>query len=167
MSEAEKARKWMKHCPPSVEFFENVYVTAPTQIYLNDDVSFGMGCYLHGPDIYVGKRSHFAPYCILYGPLWVGEGVCVGAHTVFASRGMDYTQPGWRFVDLPVLSKQITVDDNVWIGANCTIIQGVHIYSGSIVGAGSVVTHDVPENTVVGGVPARVIKQREPCLNRR
>ena len=54
----------------------------------------------------------------------------------------------------------IVVEDDVWIGANCVVTRNVKIGKGAVVGAGSVVTHDVPSFAVVGGVPAKVIKYR-------
>ena len=54
----------------------------------------------------------------------------------------------------------IVLDDDVWIGANATILSGVHIGQGAIVGAGAVVVSDVPPYAIVGGVPAKVIKYR-------
>jgi len=57
--------------------------------------------------------------------------------------------------DLPV-----TLEDDVWIGANVTILKGVTIHSGSVVAAGAVVTKDVPNDAVVGGIPAKVLKYR-------
>ena len=54
----------------------------------------------------------------------------------------------------------VTIKDNVWIGAKATILSGVTIGTGAIVGAGAVVTKDVPENSIVAGVPARIIKNR-------
>ena len=50
------------------------------------------------------------------------------------------------------------IGENVWIGSNATIVPGVTIENGSIIAAGSVVTKNVPENVVVGGVPAKIIK---------
>ena len=55
-------------------------------------------------------------------------------------------------------AKSVRIGNHVWIGANCTINKGVIIGDGAIVAGNSVVTHDVPENTIVGGVPANVIR---------
>lgn len=52
----------------------------------------------------------------------------------------------------------IRIGKNVWIGSNATLLPGVHIGDGAVVAAGAVVCRDVPPNTVVGGVPARILK---------
>lgn len=56
--------------------------------------------------------------------------------------------------------QDVIIDDDVWIGANVTILKGVHIGRSSIIAAGSVVTRDVPEFAIVGGIPAKVIKYK-------
>ena len=61
----------------------------------------------------------------------------------------------------PNKTSPIIIEDDVWIGANSTILPGVKIGKGSIVAAGSVVTTDVPENNLYGGVPAKFLKHRE------
>jgi len=58
-----------------------------------------------------------------------------------------------------VVTKQITIDDDVWIGANCVITAGVTIGKHAVIGAGSVVTKDIPQFSVAVGNPARVIKK--------
>lgn len=57
------------------------------------------------------------------------------------------------------LSAPITIEDGCWIGASVTILPGVRIGKGCVIAAGAVVTHDVEDNTLVGGVPAKVIKE--------
>lgn len=69
----------------------------------------------------------------------------------------------WNVVD----SKPILIKSNAWIGMNCIILKGVTIGEGAIVGAGSVVTKDVPDWTVVGGNPAKVIKVLPENLRRK
>jgi acetyltransferase-like isoleucine patch superfamily enzyme len=68
-----------------------------------------------------------------------------------------------RFPKLEI-TKRITVGDNVYIGINCTLLPGVSVGSNVIIGAGSVVTRDIPDNSVVAGVPARVIKSLDEYL---
>jgi acetyltransferase-like isoleucine patch superfamily enzyme len=58
-----------------------------------------------------------------------------------------------------LIPKPILIKQNAWIGANATILQGVTIGENAVVAAGSVVSKDVPDNTIVGGIPARVIKK--------
>lgn len=55
-------------------------------------------------------------------------------------------------------SAPITLEENVWIGANATVCGGVTIGEGSVIGAGSVVTHDIPSGVIAGGVPCKVIR---------
>ena len=66
----------------------------------------------------------------------------------------------WNVVN----SKPIIIHSNVWIGMNCIILKGVTIGQGAIVAAGSVITKDVPPWTIVGGNPARAIKEISPEL---
>lgn len=59
-----------------------------------------------------------------------------------------------------LVSKPVIIEDNVWCGANVTILKGVHIGQGAVVAAGAVVTHDVPANMVVAGIPARCVERK-------
>ena len=83
-------------------------------------------------------------------------------HPVSPKKRMEMTQSGddfgelwkWEMAD----NKEIIIEDNVWIGERCSILKGVKIGKGAIVGCNSVVTHDVPEYTIVAGNPAKVVK---------
>jgi len=70
-----------------------------------------------------------------------------------------FDDPSRPMVDQGIVAAGITVEDDVWIGAGAVITDGVRIGRGAVVAAGAVVTSDVPPYTVVGGVPARVLKQ--------
>ena len=83
----------------------------------------------------------------------------VGPGTLIATTGHPLTAQGRR--ERLAISKPITIGNDVWIGGNCTILPGVTIGNNVVVAAGAVVTKDVPDNCVVGGVPAKVIRELE------
>lgn len=159
----EKIIQRLGHVGRNVQFQENVIIQQPEGVSIGDNVLFYCGVYVHGGtgDIIIGSNTHFAPHCVLYGPLEVGNNCAVAAHVVFASVGHSKEPVDVPFVELPVVARKIVVEDNVWIGANAVIIQGVRIGTGSIIGACAVVTRDVEPYSVMGGVPARLIRKRK------
>lgn len=94
---------------------------------------------LDGAKVTFGNNVFIAPQCGFY---------TAGHPLDYETRnsGLEYALP-------------ITVGDNVWIGGMVTVLPGVKIGSGSVIGAGSVVTHDIPENVVAAGNPCRVIRK--------
>ena len=100
----------------------------------------------------------FPPFYTDFGKnITVGKNVFINACCHFQDHGGvtldDGCQIGHNVVPAPIVLKK-----NVWVGSNATILSGVTIGENAIVGAGSVVTKDVPDNAIVGGVPAKVIK---------
>lgn len=94
------------------------------------------------------------------GGITLGSNVIVGNFVSFHSENHNFSD-----ADVPIRlqgtsHKGIVIGDNCWIGAKATILDGVHIGSGCVVAAGAVVTKDFPDNVVIGGVPARIIKNR-------
>lgn len=83
-----------------------------------------------------------------------------GQHALDASKRWGTYKNGKKY--LISFTEPISVGNDVWIGGNVTIIGGVHIGNNVIIGAGTVVTKDVPDNTIVGGVPARKIRSLDP-----
>lgn len=83
----------------------------------------------------------------------IGDGVVISKGVTIRDSD-NHSINGSREVSAPVV-----IGDRVWIGINATVLKGVHIGSGAVVAAGAVVARDVPENALVGGVPARMIKE--------
>lgn len=110
--------------------------------------------------IKIGDNSTVNPYAVVRGKVTLGNGVRVGAHTSilgFDHIHADTTKPIFH---QGTASKGVTVEDDVYIGSNALILDGVMVGSHSIIAAGAVVTKDVPQYAVVGGNPAKYIKDR-------
>ncbi len=87
----------------------------------------------------------------------IGDNVMIGPNTLITTVNHPLDSIGRR--KHLGIAKPVKICDDVWIGGNCTILPGITIGEGSVVAAGAVVTRDVPAHTVVGGVPAKVIKE--------
>ena len=111
--------------------------------------------------IELGDRSSFGEGSIIGGNTVVGKDVMVGRQLLTIPRNHVIAS-----IDVPMIQQgftktsKIIIDDDVWIGDRVTILAGVHVHSHSVIAAGAVVTKDVPEYAVVGGVPARIIRYR-------
>ena len=112
-----------------------------------------------GKNITVGKNVFINTCCKFQdqGGIEIGNGVLIGHNVTLATLNHD-ERPEYRQNIYP---KPIKIGDNVWIGSNATILQGVTIGDGAIIGANAVVTKDVPENTIVAGVPAKIMRKVE------
>jgi len=95
------------------------------------------------------------------GHVEIGDYVRIATNTVLISENKKYTNSELEFCKQGYDKKKITIGNNVWIGSNCTILAGVEIGNNCIVGAGAVVINNIPNNCIVGGVPAKIIKRLE------
>lgn len=107
-----------------------------------------------GRDVFINSGCHFQDQ----GGIEIGDGALIGHNVVLATINHDLD---------PAMNRKnhyapIKIGAHVWIGSNATILSGVSIGEWSVVAAGAVVARDVPPMTVVGGVPARIIKNIEP-----
>ena len=89
----------------------------------------------------------------------IDMGAILGGRAIVGKNSHVGAGAGLAGVIEPASAEPVRVGDNVLIGANAVVIEGVQIGSGSVVAAGAIVTQDVPENVVVAGVPARIIKE--------
>lgn len=103
-----------------------------------------------GKDVFINSGCHFQDQ----GGIVIGDGAFIGHNVVLATINHDLDPKNNRKNHYA----PITIGKNVWIGANATVLPGVSIGDWAVIGAGAVVTKDVPAKSVVGGVPARIIK---------
>lgn len=106
----------------------------------------------------VGRRSTINYNCVIdnRAPVSIGDNVGVGVAVLFITSSHDMSDPRVRAGKGQV--SPIVIGDGAWIGSGVTILAGVTVGEGAVVAAGAVVTADVPAHTLVGGVPARVIR---------
>lgn len=110
-----------------------------------------------GKNIQVGRNVFFNSGCRMqdHGGIFIGDNVLIGHNVVLATLDHDL-DPAKRSL---LHCAPIRIGNDAWIGANATITKGVTVGNGAVVAAGAVVTRDVPPRTIVGGVPAKVIKE--------
>jgi acetyltransferase-like isoleucine patch superfamily enzyme len=114
--------------------------------------------------IEIGDDTHIQPNCLLSaykGPIHIGAGVEIAPACAF------YPYSHGVKSDLPIREQELTtkggisVDDDAWLGHGVIVLDGVRIGKGAVIGAGSVVTSDIPDNAIASGSPARVMRFRE------
>lgn len=118
-----------------------------------------------GNNCNIGEHTHISSI----NKITIGNGLLTGRYVYIGDNS--HGEFSKEEAEIPPINRKLTtkgeivIGDNVWIGDKVTILSGVKIGKGSIIGANAVVTKDVPPYTVVGGNPARIIKQLEKCQN--
>ncbi len=110
-------------------------------------------------DVEFGANSTVNPYACISGRVRIGDGVRIASHAsiVGFNHGIAPDAPIHK---QPSTTRGITIGNDVWVGANAVIVDGVTIGDGAIIAGGAVVSRDIPPMAIVGGVPAKVIRYR-------
>lgn len=118
-------------------------LTSQAKIEIGDDVGISVGTICAGKYVKIGARS------------------MLGANVMIADTDFhDFSQEDRRYSGIPKddLFAPVIIDENVFLGANVIVLKGVKVGKNSVIGAGSIVTHNIPENVIAAGNPCRVIK---------
>jgi len=110
-------------------------------------------------DVFIGDRSLIGISSVVIGPVSIGKDVMLAQNIVISGLNHGYEDVTKSIRAHKTVTKDIIIDDEVWIGANAVVTAGVHIGKHSVVAAGSIVTKNVPAYSIVGGNPARLLKQ--------
>lgn len=132
----------VKSCGDNVKIGTNVQILGWEKLSIGTNVSIHSNCYIDA-----------------YGEIEIRDNVSIAHNSTILS-----TNHGWSDLSLPIkynpmIPEKVIVYDDVWIGCGCRILAGVKIESRSVVAAGAVVNKDVKHRTIVGGIPAKVIKE--------
>ena len=128
----------------------------------NSELLNGVLIMTYGGKISIGESCSINPYTILYGHggLSIGNNVLIAGHCLIIPANHIISDTSLTINKQGLTKKGIVIEDDVWIGAGCRILDGVHIGKGSVIAAGAVVNKNIPSYSVVGGVPAKIIKFR-------
>ncbi len=152
---------------------QGVYLHAcPNGIDIGDETIVMHGAILHvynfrdmpQSGIKIGRNSLVGEYSVIRGQggVEIGDRVFTSPFTQIIAVNHVFDDPERPFTEQGITAEGIVIEDDVWLGAGAVITDGVRVGKGAVVAAGAVVTKDVPPHTVVGGVPARIIREIEP-----
>ena len=110
-------------------------------------------------DVVIGDHTRIGLHNTIIGPVTIGNHVNLAQGITVTALNHNFDDTTKRIDEQGIATKPVVISDDVWIGANAVILPGVTIGKHVVVAAGAVVTKDVPDNTIVGGVPATIIKK--------
>lgn len=156
----------------NVQLGRGVYISSGAEVVAqkNEEIVIGDNSFIlkgaliypYGGSIKIGKNVGINPYCVIYGHggVEIGDNVMIATSCIVIPFNHNFAS-----LQTPInlqgnTCKGIVIGNDVWLGARTTILDGVKIGDGAVIGAGSVVTKDIPRLSIAMGVPAQVIKYR-------
>ena len=145
-------------------FHPTAYVAAEAAIFTTHLVlgeqSWIAGHALVRGDVEFGAHCTVNPYAMISGKVRCGDGVRIASHVSIVGFNHGFDDPSVPIYKQKHETLGIVIEDDVWIGANAVLLDGVTVGRGAVIAAGAVVSKDVPAMAIVGGVPARVVRYR-------
>lgn len=109
-------------------------------------------------DVIIGSHTRIGLHNTVIGPVIIGNHVNIAQGVVLSGMNHSFNDLSRRIDEQKVVTSPIIIDDDVWVGANSVILAGVKIGKHCVIGAGSIVTKDIPDYTIAVGNPARIYK---------
>ncbi|GGK77510.1 glycosyltransferase [Amphritea balenae] len=150
-----KLTKWVRPLRRNIASY--MFDKAGDNINIERNAYFGSG-----KKVRIGDNSGIGVNCKLFGTVVLGNNIMMGQNVQFITTGHEFSD-----INVPMIKqgltkeKSIVVSDDVWIGSNSIILPGVNVGKGVVIGAGSIVTKDIPDYVVVAGNPASIVKNRK------
>lgn len=139
-----------------LEVIRRLFGSCGTKVYIQPPFNCDVGKNIHVGEDFL---TNYNVTILDVDTVTIGDYCMIGPNTTISTVNHPMTAKGRR--EKLSITKPVTIGNDVWIGANCVILPGVTIGNNVIVAAGAVVSKDVPDHRVVGGVPAKVIKELE------
>lgn len=163
-SPAHQARKRVLVDEVGAQIADTAYIAAEAKIFPSSltigDRTWIAGYALVRGNISFGADCTVNPYACISGTVSFGNGVRIASHATIVGFNHGFEDPNTPIHKQTTHSQGITIEDDVWIGANAVILDGVTIAKGAVIAAGAVVTKNVPPLTIMAGSPARAIRKR-------
>lgn len=131
----------IKNCGNNVKIGTNVQILGWDKLSIGSNVSIHSNCYLDAN-----------------GQITIGDNVSIAHNSTILSTNHDWTDITIPIKYNPVVFASVSIFDDVWIGCGCRILAGVNIHTRSVIAAGAIVNKNVDSKTIVGGIPAKKIK---------
>ncbi|NEO99695.1 MAG: acyltransferase [Symploca sp. SIO2E9] len=135
-----------------------------SMIVMADKVSLDRGVDIKSNrgEIAIGKQTYIGPYtCLSGGDIKIGDNCLIASHSGIYANNHSFADPLRPIRDQGSSFKGIVIEDDCWLGSGVRVLDGVTIAKGSVIGAGAVVTKDIPPYSVAVGVPAKVVSHRK------
>ena len=141
---------------------ENSKIRIGSNVCLDRGVDINVVPHEGNCHIEIGEGTHISPYTCLAGPgnIKIGKKCLIASYVGIYANNHNFADPSRYIWNQGVTRKGIVIEDDCWLGAGVKVLDGVTIGQGSVIGAGAVVTKDIPPYSVAVGVPAKVIQKR-------